>query len=100
MLLVLGKIVGDGEPRRLGANEDMRPRADGGIIDEGSHGDMGEGTIADDRIEQRAAQVAVRVVGIRFANGHEVVLAFGDAQSVAPDAGEWLEGRTGRPPAV
>ena len=97
---VLRQIVGDGEPRRLGADEDVLARADGRIVDQGAHGDVNEGAVAHDRIEQRAARLAVRVVAVFVAKDHEVVLAAGDAQLVALDAGERLERRAGRAPAV
>ena len=61
---VLRQIVGDGEPRRLGADEDVLARADGRIVDQGAHGDVDEGAVADHRIEQRAARLAARVVAI------------------------------------
>ena len=46
----------------------MLARADRGIVDEGSHRDMHEGAIADDRIEQRTAELAVRIVGFSRPN--------------------------------
>ena len=52
MLLILGQVVGDGEPRRLGADEDMLGRPDGRIVDQGSQGDMDEGAVADHRIKE------------------------------------------------
>jgi hypothetical protein len=42
----------------------------------------------------------VRVVAIGVAEDHELVLALSDNQLDALDAGEWLEGRTGRAPAI
>jgi len=59
-----------------------------------------EGAVADDRIEQRAAPITVRVVVIGVAKDHELVLALAEAQPVARNAGERLEGRPRRPPAV
>ena len=97
---VLRQIVGDGEPRRLGADEDVLARADGGIVDQGAHGDVNEGAVAHHRIEQRAARLAARVVAVVVAENHEVVCAAGDAQLVARDAGERLERRAGRAPAA
>src|SRR5262249_34077345 len=41
-----------------------------------------------------------RVVAILVAKDQELVLALGDDQLVALDAGEGLEGRTRRPPAI
>src|ERR1700682_1845311 len=100
MLFVLRKIVGNCEPPRLGADEDVLGRADGRIVHESPHGDMDKCAIPDDRIEQRAAYLAVRIVAVFVAKDHEVVLALSDTQSVAPDAGEWLEGRPSRPPTI
>ena len=96
----IAAIVGDGEPRRLGADEDVLARADGRIVDQGAHGDVDEGAVAHHRIEQRAARLAARVVAIVVAENHQVVRAAGDAQLVARDAGERLERRAGRAPAV
>src|SRR5690349_6641487 len=42
----------------------------------------------------------MRVVGILFAEDHEAVFSLGDSQLVSLDPGEWLEGRSGRPPTV
>lgn len=64
-----------------------------------SHGDMDEGAVTDDRIEERAAHLTARVVAVFVAKDHEIVLALGDPQLVALDASERLEGRTSRPPA-
>ena len=61
---VLRQIVGDGEPRRLRADEDVLARPDGRIVDQGAHGDVDEGAVAHHRIEQRAARLAARVVAI------------------------------------
>ena len=100
MLFILGQVVCNCEPPRLGADEDMRGRTDGRIVDEGSHSDVDEGAVADDRIKERAAHFTACVVAIFVAKDQEVVLALGDAQLVALDASEGLEGRTSRPPAV
>jgi hypothetical protein len=51
MLFVLGQVVGDCEPWRFGADENVLARADGRVVDEGSHGDVDEGAVEDDRIE-------------------------------------------------
>jgi hypothetical protein len=61
MLFILGQVVCNCEPPRLGADEDMRGRTDGRIVDEGSHGDVDEGAVADDRIKERAAHFLQRV---------------------------------------
>src|SRR5713101_666968 len=100
MLCVLRQVVGDGEPRRLGADEDVPARTDAGVVQKASQGDMDEGAVADDRIEQRAAAPAVRVVSVVVALDQEIVLALGEAELAALDAGERLEGRTRGPAAI
>ena len=65
-----------------------------------SERDVNEGAAADDRIEQRAAPLAVRVVGVFCAEDRERVRALGDAELAALDAGQGLERRPRRPPAV
>ena len=100
MLFILRQVVGDREPRRLGADEDVPARADAGIVQKASQGDVDEGAVADHRIEQRAAPPAVRVIGVFFALDKEIILALGEAEFAALDAGERLEGRPGRPPAI
>jgi hypothetical protein len=60
MLLVLGQ--GDGEPPRLGADEYVHARTDTRVVNKSSHGDMDKGALADDGIEERAADPAMRVV--------------------------------------
>jgi hypothetical protein len=52
MLLVLGQVVGDGEPGRLGADEYVLGRTDTLVVNESSHGDMDKGALADDGIEE------------------------------------------------
>ena len=42
----------------------MRGRANGWIVDEGSQSDVDEGTVADDRIEERAARLTMSVVAV------------------------------------
>src|SRR6476646_9926899 len=74
--------------------------ADGWLVDQGSHGDVNKGAVPDQRVEQRAARFAVRVVSVLIAEDHKMVLAFGDFQLIALDAGESLESRAGRTPAV
>ena len=96
MLFVLGQIVGDREPGRLGADEDVLGRADGRIVEQCSHGNVEKSAVADDRKEERTAQLAARVVAVFVAKDSEVVFAPGDVQLVALDASEWLKGRTSR----
>jgi hypothetical protein len=70
----LGQVVGDCEPRCLRADEDVSGRADRRIIDESSHGDVDELAVADDRIEERAARLTMRVVTVLVAIDQKVVL--------------------------
>src|SRR5947209_3905855 len=95
MLPVLRQVVRDREPRCLGADKDVSGRADRGIVDQRAHGDMDESAFPHHRIEQRAAFPAMRVVADLVAIDHEIVLALGDAEFVARDAGERLERSTG-----
>jgi hypothetical protein len=96
----LRQAVGDGEPWCLGANEDVRGRADGGIIYQRPHRDMDPAAIADNGIEQRATLPAVRIVAVFITKDHAVIAAFCDGELVAFDAGERLEGGTGGAPTV
>jgi hypothetical protein len=52
MLFVLGQVVGDREPGRLRADENVLARADSWIVDESSHGDVNKGAGSDERIEE------------------------------------------------
>jgi hypothetical protein len=81
----------------------MRPRPDQGHIDQRTHRDMDERALAHHRPEQRAATLAVHIVRRRcrrLAMDQQIVIAFDEAQAVARNAGEWLEGRTGGSPAA
>ena len=100
MLFVLRQVVGDGEPRRLGADENVVRRAYGRVVDEGSHRDMHEAAVTHDGIEERAASLAVRVVGVLLAEDHKLARAFGYGELRALNPCERLERRTCRPPAV
>src|ERR1700736_4287978 len=100
MLFILRQVVGDREPRCLGADENMFGRADGRTVDESSHGNVNKGAGADQRVEERAAHLTVRIVTIFIAKNHEIVLTLADDQLFALYTGERLEGRTGRPPAI
>jgi hypothetical protein len=96
----LGQVISDGEPWRLGADEYVLGRTDTRVVNESSHGDMDKGTLADDGIEERPANPAMRVVGVFVAEDHELVFARGDGEFVALYPGEWLEGGARRAPAV
>src|SRR5262245_27798777 len=100
MLLMLGQIVGNGKPRCLGADEDVPAGPDGWAVDQRAHGDMDPGAVAHHRVEQRTARPAVRVVRLVAAVDQELVVALGDSQLFALDAGKRLERRPCRAPAV
>jgi hypothetical protein len=100
MLLVLGQVISDGEPWRLEADEHVPGRTDTRVVNESSHGDLDKGALADDGIEERPANPAMRVVAVFVAEDHELVFARGDGELVALYPGEWLEGRAGCAPAV
>lgn len=70
----------------------MRGWADGRIVHEGSHCNVNEFAITDDRIEQRTADLAVCIISTIVAKDHELVHPFGDEQLVVLDAGKRLEG--------
>src|SRR5215468_10457585 len=67
MPFILRQVVGDGEPRRLGADEDMRRRPDRRIVDQRSHCDMHIGAVPDDGVKQRSARLAARVIPVLVA---------------------------------
>ena len=100
MLLVLRQVITDRVPRCLRADENVLARADCRIIEQRSHGNVDKGAAADDRIQQRAAVLAVTVVAIFVATDHEAVVAFGDIELVAFYPRERLESRTSRTPTV
>src|SRR5215813_6625190 len=100
MLLVLRQVVSDGEPRRLGADEDVPAGADGRTVDQGAHGNVDIRAVTHHRIEQRSAGLAVRVVGLVVAVDQELVVALSDGELVARDAGERLERRAGGTPTI
>lgn len=83
MLLVLGPVVGDGEPGRLGADEYVLGRTNSRVVSESSHGDMDKGALADDGIVERSANPAMGVVAVSVAEDHELVFARGDGELVA-----------------
>src|SRR5271166_1444223 len=94
VLLVPRQVVGDRKPRRFGADENMVRRPYGRIVDESSHGDVNEGPFADDRKEQRAADPAMGIVRVFFAEVHKLCLALCDYELPSLDSGEWLERQT------
>ena len=95
MPLVLGQVVGDREPGRLGADEDVVGRADGRGVDQRAQGDMDPERVTHDRVEQGAALAAVGIVGLVAAVDQQAVGAFGDRELRPLDTCKWLEGRAG-----
>src|SRR5579862_3153472 len=50
MFLILRQVIGDREPRRFGANENVLVRADTGLVDEATHRDMHKAASLNKRI--------------------------------------------------
>src|SRR5262245_31866869 len=102
MLMMLRQVVGDGEPGRLGADEDMPLRPDGRLVDQRPHRDMDILAIADQRIEQRPARPAVGVVRLFDVAtvDQQLVLPMCDHELATLDSSERLEGCTGGAPAA
>lgn len=91
VLVKLRQIVGDREPRRLGANENMFAWLYRRSIDQRSHGDVSISTVANNGVDQRSAYFAVRVIAIFFTEDHEVVLPRCKDQLLTFDTCERLE---------
>ncbi len=66
------KIVGNLEPRRLGADEDVLRRPNGRIVDQSPHGDVNVRSVPNDGEHQGATEFAVGVVAALFAVDQEV----------------------------
>lgn len=96
---MLRKIVRDRVPGRLRSDENMPLRADVRRIDERSHCDVNESAVAHDGVEQGPAGFAVRVV-VPVAENKEIVVSFDDRKPVPCNAGEGLESRARRAPAI
>src|SRR5690242_21830876 len=90
-LLVLHEVVRDLEPRRLRADEDVLRRADARIVRERTERDVHVGALADDRVEERAADAATRVIPVVVAPDEQRVRALDDLELLALDPGERLE---------
>jgi hypothetical protein len=67
---------------------------------EGSQGHVDESSIAHDGTEERATAIAAHVAAAFVAEGQEIIAALGWAQLASLNAGEGLEGRARRPPAL
>ena len=76
VFFVLPQVVGDGEPRGVGADENVMRRAYGRVVDEGSHGDVHEGAVTDHRIKEGALTLAGRVVGVLLPEDHRLARPF------------------------
>ncbi|MEI9863150.1 MAG: hypothetical protein WDN00_01035 [Limisphaerales bacterium] len=101
MPFVLRQVVGDLKPWRLVTDKDMRGWPDARGLNKCSHGHVYKGAFVDDRIQKRAADLAVDImVGGRITENQNLFLALGDLQLAALDTGKGFEGRTGRAPAI
>ncbi len=100
VLVELRQAVGDREPRRLGADENMLVRPYRWAIDQSSHGHVNISTLSNNGIQQRSARFTVRVIAIFFAEEHEVPMALCKGELYAFDSGERLERRTCRAAAI
>jgi hypothetical protein len=94
-LSMLRKIVGDGEPRRLGANEDVRRGADGGLITESAERHMNVPALANQGVQEGAALGASGVMGEFLPEDEQVSGPVHELELLPLDAGEWFEGSTG-----
>jgi hypothetical protein len=94
-LLMLRKIVGDGEPRRLRANEDVRRGADGGLITESAERHMNVLALANQGVEEGATLGAPGVMCEFFPENEQVSGPVHQLELLPLDAGEWFEGSTG-----
>ena len=79
----LGKVVGDREPRRFGADKDVRPRTDRRCVDERAQRDVNECAIAHHRVQQRAATLAVGVMAVFITINQQLGCAVSDGQFAA-----------------
>src|SRR6185295_3502330 len=95
VLLELGQVVGDLEPRRLGADEDVLRRPHAGLVDERAERDVNVLAVPHDRIEERAARRATRVVELLLTVDEQGVVTGKQLELLALDPGERLERRPG-----
>ncbi len=82
MALILREVVGDGEPGRLRADEDVPGGTDGRGVDEGTHRDVDVGAVADQGVEEGAALAAVGVVRLVAAVDQQAVGSLRDGELV------------------
>src|SRR5437773_5758625 len=95
-LLELRQVVGDLEPRRLGADEDVPRRPNSGSVHERSHRDVHVGALPHHGEEQRATRSTPRVVQVFLSDDKERIAAVRDLELLPLDPGKRLESRTGR----
>src|SRR5262245_28865067 len=88
VFLILGQVVGDREPRRLGAYEDVLARADAGRVDQRAEQDVHECAVAHDGVEERATHGAAHVARVWLAVDEQAVAATAQVQLAALDAGK------------
>src|SRR5437879_3099604 len=95
----LRQVVGDLEPRRLRADEDVAGRADARLVHERAHSDVDVLAVAHDREQKRTALRAARVILVLSPDDEEGVGAFRDLEPLPLDTRVWLERRAGCGPA-
>src|SRR5438477_1971225 len=95
-LLGLRQVVGDLEPRRLGADEDVPRRPHGGSVHERSHRDVHIGAVPHHGEEEGATGSTARVVQVFLSDDKERIAAVRELELLPLDPGKRLEGRAGR----
>jgi hypothetical protein len=96
VLLELGQVVGDLEPRGLRADEDVLRRPDARRVRERAQRDVHVGAVPHHREEEGSAPSAARVVQVVVADDEERIPAVRQLQLLPLDPGERLERRPGR----
>src|SRR5215211_2482062 len=95
-LLELRQVVGDLEPRRLRADEDVPRRPNGGSVHERPHRDVHIGALPHHGEEEGATRRTPRVVQVFLSEDEERILAVRDLELLPLDPGKRLERRAGR----
>ena len=91
VLVELRQVVGDLEPRRLRADEDVLGRANCRNIDERPHGDVNERAVPHNGEEEGAALRAAGVVQVFLPEDRDGVQTLGDLERLALGPGEPLK---------
>lgn len=99
-LMVLRKAVRDGEPRCLGADEDVRRGTNGWFIAERAKRNMDERAVANQGVEERAAPGTASIVGEFFSEDEQALQAVAEPELLTLDASERLEGTASGAAAV